>query len=83
MISSTMKKLTGKCLCEGIAYEIEGELGTIVHCHCSKCRRWHGAAFRTRCTIEKKNFRWPRGEELLSKYYSSEKQRKSFIANFL
>ena len=73
-----MKKLTGKCLCEGIAYEIDGELGTIVNCHCSKCRRWHGTAFRTRCTIEKKNFKWIRGEELLSKYYSSENTIKTF-----
>ena len=36
--------LTGRCLCEAIQYEIEGELGTVVNCHCSKCRRWHGAA---------------------------------------
>lgn len=73
-----MKKLTGKCLCEKIAYEITGELGPIVNCHCSKCRRWHNAAFRTRCTIEKKNFKWLRGEELLSKYHSSEFVVKTF-----
>ncbi|WP_115333008.1 GFA family protein [Legionella busanensis] len=39
-----------------IAYEIKGPLGPIVNCHCSKCRKWHGAAFRTRCTVESKNF---------------------------
>jgi hypothetical protein len=73
-----MQKLTGKCLCDSIAYEINGELGPIVNCHCSKCRRWHGAAFRTRCTIESKNFKWVKGEELLSKYYSSEHVIKTF-----
>ncbi len=75
-----MKKLTGKCLCEAIVYEINGELGPIVHCHCSKCRRWHGAAFRTRCTIDKKNFKWIKGEKHLSKYYSSEKVIKTFCS---
>lgn len=73
-----MKKLTGKCLCGAIEYEIEDKLGPIVNCHCSKCRRWHGAAFRTRCTVESKNFKWIKGEEHLSKYHSSETVVKTF-----
>lgn len=40
-----MQKLTGQCLCGAISYEINGELGPVVNCHCLKCRRWHGAAF--------------------------------------
>ncbi len=67
-----MKKLTGKCLCGEVAYEIEGELGPIVNCHCSMCRRWHGAAFRTRCTVKSKNFKWVKGKKILSEYQSSE-----------
>lgn len=73
-----MKKLTGKCLCGAIVYEIDGELGPIVNCHCSMCRRWHGAAFRTRCTVESKNFKWLKGKECLSKYQSSENVIKTF-----
>ncbi|RYZ10137.1 MAG: GFA family protein [Myxococcales bacterium] len=60
--------LTGRCLCEGVAYEIEGELGPAYNCHCSKCRRWHGAAFRSRASIRTEQFRWVRGEELLASY---------------
>jgi len=75
-----MKKLTGKCLCDAIAYEVDGGLGPIVNCHCSKCRRWHGAAFRTRCTVESKKFRWLRGEEHLSKYHSSKNVIKTFCS---
>ncbi len=56
-----MQVLTGRCLCEGVEYRIEGELGPIFHCHCSRCRRWHGAAFRTRATIKSSQFRWIRG----------------------
>lgn len=60
--------LTGRCLCEGIAYAVEGELGPAYNCHCSKCRRWHGAAFRSRASIRSEQFRWLQGEELLSRY---------------
>src|SRR5215470_17145824 len=67
-----MQLLTGRCLCEGVAYQIEGELGPIFHCHCSKCRRWHGAAFRTRATIKASQFKWTRGEDLVVGYHSSE-----------
>jgi hypothetical protein len=75
-----MQKLTGRCLCEGIAYEIFGELGPIFNCHCSKCRRWHGAAFRTRATIQAKQFRWLKGEQLLSRFHSSEHVVKHFCS---
>jgi hypothetical protein len=75
-----MQILTGKCLCESIAYRIEGELGPIFNCHCSKCRRWHGAAFRTRATIRREQFTWLKGEELLSRYHSSENVVKTFCS---
>lgn len=75
-----MQTLAGSCLCGAIAYEIENGIGTVVNCHCSKCRRWHGAAFRTRAAVESKNFRWVRGEEFLSKYESSAPTIKTFCS---
>jgi hypothetical protein len=35
-------KITGGCLCGAVRYEILGKLKGAVHCHCSKCRRFHG-----------------------------------------
>lgn len=70
--------LTGKCLCEAVHYQIEGDLGPIYHCHCSKCRRWHGAAFRTRASIRHSQFSWLKGEDNLSYYASSENVTKCF-----
>ena len=75
-----MQKLTGRCLCEAIAYEITGGLGPIYNCHCSKCRRWHGAAFRTRSAVPAQNFKWIQGEEHLAKYRSSEHGTKTFCS---
>jgi hypothetical protein len=61
------KKLTGSCLCGAIEYEINGPVGTIMNCHCSRCRKWHGAAFRTRMALKKKYFEFKKGEELLGR----------------
>lgn len=73
-----MNKLTGKCLCAAIAYEITGPLGPIVNCHCSMCRRWHGAAYRTRCTVAASQFKWTKGEAMLAQYDSSANVIKTF-----
>ena len=75
-----MSKLTGRCLCESISYEIEGQLGPIFNCHCSKCRRWHGAAFRTRASIDSKQFRWLSGQEYIKEYRSSKYVVKTFCS---
>ena len=76
-----MNPYTGKCLCEQITYEITGEFGPIFNCHCSKCRRWHGAAFRTRGSITRSQFKWLKGEDLLSTYDSSDNVSKYFCSN--
>lgn len=73
-----MGNISGKCLCEKVSYEIEGNLGPIFNCHCSKCRRWHGAAFRTRASIETGQFRWLSGQDNLSSYNSSDNVTKFF-----
>jgi len=73
-----MSLMNGKCLCEAIEYEISGSLGPIYNCHCSKCRRWHGAAFRTRASINKSQFKWVSGSDNLSSYKSSENVTKFF-----
>ena len=36
--------ITGSCLCGQVRYEVEGELGGFVHCHCQTCRKAHGSA---------------------------------------
>lgn len=70
--------IRGKCLCEKITYEITRELGPVFNCHCSKCRRWHGAAFRTRASIDIRQFTIQSGEDLLSGYKSSKTVTKYF-----
>lgn len=73
-----MNTIIGRCLCEIITYEITGTLGPIYNCHCSRCRRWHGAAFRTRASISKSQFEWKSGVESLMTYKSSNNVTKYF-----
>jgi hypothetical protein len=61
----------GSCLCGGVAYQIDGEIGPIVLCHCSMCRRWSGSAFRARASVRRSEFRYVRGAELVREYRSS------------
>lgn len=68
----------GGCLCGGITYEIRGELLDVVNCHCSMCRKFHGAAFRTRAAVRAADFHWLTGEHLLTAYESSPGEFKTF-----
>jgi hypothetical protein len=72
--------LTGRCLCEQVEYRIVGELGPIFNCHCSRCRRWHGAAFRTRASIRAEQFTWVKGRDLVRTFHSSEFSAKHFCS---
>ncbi len=63
--------IRGGCLCGGVQYEIDGQLGEAGNCHCSMCRRAHGAAFGTYARVNVDQFSWISGEELLSVYESS------------
>ena len=35
--------INGACMCGAIRYEIDGPLRDAGNCHCSMCRRAHGA----------------------------------------
>jgi hypothetical protein len=36
-----------RCLCGDVKWEIDGPFEWMSHCHCSRCRKAHGAAFAT------------------------------------
>ncbi len=64
-------KIQGRCLCGGVRYEIDGPLTEVDNCHCSMCRRFHGAAFATYAKVSADNFRWLTGQDLVTIYENS------------
>lgn len=63
--------LKGSCLCSGVKYEIDGDLGAVTNCHCSLCRKMSGSAFASGATIPISEFRFVTGQELLKEWESS------------
>jgi hypothetical protein len=63
--------ISGNCECGRVSYEIDGAISDFSHCHCSQCRRLHGAAFATFAGVAKTEFRYVSGETDLKIYKSS------------
>jgi hypothetical protein len=70
--------LRGSCLCGGVRYEITGALTGALNCHCSMCRKAHGAAFRSRARVRAADFSWVQGEDLVTYYESSPGTHRGF-----
>ena len=63
--------ITGRCECARVSFQISGEINDFSHCHCSQCRRLHGAAFATFAGVERSAFKYTSGELDISSYESS------------
>ena len=70
--------LEGQCLCGGVRYQITGQLGPIIHCHCSQCRKASGASFTTNAGVAAHDFRFMTGKELIGEFESSPGQFRCF-----
>ncbi len=68
----------GSCLCGAVRYEVEGEIKRVTHCHCSMCRKAHGAAFGTYGTVLRSSFRFTQGEDSVAAYHSSSSVTRTF-----
>ncbi|MGF1763715.1 GFA family protein [Aliivibrio kagoshimensis] len=58
----------GSCLCGEIAFTVNGEISSIIHCHCSLCRKASGTAFATNGFVEQSDFEITKGSTSL-KYF--------------
>jgi hypothetical protein len=55
----------GSCLCGAVRYELEGTLQGLLHCHCARCRKHHGAPFASFTQVAPQQLRWLSGEQAL------------------
>lgn len=61
----------GSCLCGTVRYQVTGPFHTMMSCHCSMCRKHHGAAFGTYVSSALSGFKWISGEDAIHAYQSS------------
>lgn len=68
----------GACLCGAV--KIEAKLPSLwsAHCHCSNCRRAHGAAFVTYVGFADDRFQVTEGRESLRRYLTDTGATRSF-----
>jgi hypothetical protein len=72
--------IRGSCLCGAVRYEMSGAIEEIHHCHCSRCRKAHGAAFSTYAQVARDGFRFVQGEEKVRHFRSSPPVQRSFCS---
>ncbi|MFC3153318.1 GFA family protein [Litoribrevibacter euphylliae] len=71
--------IQGSCLCGSIKYEISGEVGGIVHCHCPTCRKAHASAFSSVVAVQDEDFTLLDGDTL--KFYESSPGKQRFFCS--
>lgn len=70
----------GTCLCAALRYEVDLQASQITHCHCSLCRKHHGAPFASFVEVAQSALRWLAGEDRLANFASSSSRTRSFCA---
>ncbi|MFI5394769.1 MAG: GFA family protein [Candidatus Binatia bacterium] len=70
--------IPGACLCGAVRFEIRLPTLFCAHCHCSMCRRAHGAVYVTWIAVLNERFTLLGGEDHLVRYHSSDHGTRSF-----
>ena len=72
---------TGGCLCGKVTYEADRLDTSIMHCHCTTCRKAHASAYTTTAGVLRNHFRITSGESLLRAYESSPGKLRKFCSS--
>lgn len=78
MDKNSQKHLHGSCLCGAIQFQVRNIGERMGHCHCSMCRKFHGAAFATYGESKQSDFQWIKGESYLKSYRADNGTTRQF-----
>ncbi|MNM50431.1 glutathione-dependent formaldehyde-activating enzyme [compost metagenome] len=70
----------GSCLCAAVTYELLTPPKAVSHCHCSQCRKGHGAAFASYGSVPRSMLRILRGANSIKAFASSPTVVREFCA---
>lgn len=71
--------LTGSCLCGVVTFTADEPATDMKHCHCSMCRKTHGAPFATYTRVS--GFQYTSGESSIASYASSAALTRHFCSH--
>jgi hypothetical protein len=66
------------CLCGAVSFEVDEFDERVAHCHCSMCRKFHGAEYATIAGVPRKSFRWISGRDAVTEYKALNGTIRSF-----
>ncbi len=72
------QSLTGGCQCGAVRYTLAGPFREVMHCHCSMCRKAHGALFASFGVADPEAFTLDSGDDNLGDYESSPGSHRMF-----
>ena len=75
-----LSQVSGSCFCGKVQFTIGLPTLSCGHCHCSMCRRPHGAPFVTWAAVPLNQFTITVGEEHITRYQSSANGTRSFCS---
>lgn len=73
--------LHGRCLCEGVKFEVDEAPTMMGTCHCTRCQRQGGSGGSTAIVIDPEKFAVTQGEELVKEYAEGGFTSRYFCGN--
>jgi hypothetical protein len=68
----------GSCLCGAVAFEATDFDERVGHCHCSMCRKFHGAEYATFASVPRTSFHWLHGQDAVTEFKAANGTVRSF-----
>lgn len=69
----------GSCLCGNVQFSVDGFSEQVANCHCTMCRKFHGAAYGTLVRVTA--LKWLSGLESLKEFVASNGTIRTFCSN--
>jgi hypothetical protein len=71
----------GACLCGTVTFTVSPPYPWFAHCHCSMCRKHHGALFGSGFGVRRSRFEWLTGEAAIVHYRASDAFERPFCGS--
>ena len=78
---ATAQVFEGSCHCGRVRYRAVAPFGEMTNCHCTDCRKSHGAAFATYIEVPRERFSYVQGEGELHSFQAESGLQRYFCRN--